>query len=293
MSPKQAKITCITAAGARALEDRLLDDLRQDVDAARRDLTLLQRPVLVVVSSGTLRRHLAARIARRLGPSALGLAVTTVFTLAREILERAGEPVGTADVLFEILARREALEEEHLAAVLADLHQGPGLAAAAIRDLLSAGWGGEGKSDARGLLLAHPDAGERRRALAVLAAARRTTRTMERLGIARAGNLLQRAADVLRDGGAGVLPCRAVRVHGFADATGQSAQLLSALLHLGDGRLYLDQPPDPARPDNPDRSVEFVHLFAQRLVGEAPAEPFQSQSTGISMRDHSSGGSLT
>ena len=90
MSPKQAKITCITAAGARALEDRLLDDLGQDVDAARRDLTLLQRPVLVVVSSGTLRRHLAVRIARRLGPSALGLAVTTVFTLAREILERAG-----------------------------------------------------------------------------------------------------------------------------------------------------------------------------------------------------------
>ena len=290
MSPKQSKITCITAAGARALEDRLLDDLCQDVDAARRDLTLLQRPVLVVVSSGTLRRHLAVRIARRLGPSALGLAVTTVFTLAREILERAGEPVGTADVLFEILARREALEEEHLADVLADLHQGPGLAAASIRDLLSAGWGGEGKSDARGLLLAHPDAGERQRALAVLAAARRTTRAMERLGIARAGNLLQRAADVLRDGGGGVLPCRGVRVHGFADATGQSAQLLSALLHLGDGRLYLDQPPDPARPDIPDRSVEFVQLFAHRLVGEVPPEAASPSTDGQSLVTFSASG---
>ena len=44
---------------AGQLEERLLEDLRLDVDAARADVTLLQRPVLVVVSSGTLRRHLA------------------------------------------------------------------------------------------------------------------------------------------------------------------------------------------------------------------------------------------
>jgi len=280
VSPKQSEITCITAAGACALEDRLLDDLRHDVVAARRDLTLLQRPVLVVVSSGTLRRHLAVRIARRLGPSVLGLTVTTVFALAREILERAGESAGTADVLFETLARREALEEEHLADLLADLHQGPGLAAASIRDLISAGFTGDGKSEARELIQTHPDAGERRRALAVLAATGRTTRAMERLGIARAGNLLQRAAEVLHDGGAGVLPCRGVRVHGFADATGQSAQILLALLHLGNGRLYLDQPPDPARPGLPDGGVEFVRDFAHRLVGETPPDADRSSSDG-------------
>lgn len=271
MSPKQSKITCITAAGACALEDRLLQDLRQDVEAARRDLTLLQRPILVVVSSGTLRRHLAARIAHELGPSALGLTVTTVFTLAREILERAGESTATADILFETLARREALEEEHLADLLAGLHQGPGLAVASIRDLISAGWHGADASDARERVLEHPDPGERRRALAVLAATDCTTHAMERLGIARAGNLLQRGADALRQGD--VLPCRGVRVHGFADTTGQSARLLLALLRLGDGRLYLDEPPDPARPGLSDRSVEFVHHFARRLVGEVLPDP--------------------
>ena len=105
----------------RALEERLLEDIGHDLDAARGHLALLARPVLIVVSSGTLRRHLATRIARQLGPAALGVAVSTLFTLAREILERAGEPLDTADALFEVLARREALKEDSLAEVLGTL----------------------------------------------------------------------------------------------------------------------------------------------------------------------------
>jgi RecB family exonuclease len=203
----------------------------------------------------------------------LGVSVVTLWTVARDILERAGEPAEAADPLFEILARREALAEKSLARVLGDLRQGPGLAAASVRDLLSAGFLPDEGGDPRGMLLAHPHPGERERALSVLAAAGRTVAAMERHGVRRAGELQHRAAVLLRERGASLLPYRAVLVHGFADATGQSADLLSAMLETVGGRLYLDEPADPARPDRPDRGLPFVRGFAGRLLESSEKEP--------------------
>ena len=52
------------APGAGALEDRLLRHLRDDRDRLRADLSLLARPLRIVVPSGALRAHLAARLTR-------------------------------------------------------------------------------------------------------------------------------------------------------------------------------------------------------------------------------------
>jgi len=252
----------VVGRGPLALERLVVEELGVLVEASRRDPLLLSRPVLVIVASGTLRRHLARVLARELGPTVLGVRVQTLWSAAREILERIGERVPADRGFFEILVRREAAKHEALAEQLGPLEDGYAAVAASVRDLDSAGL------DAA-TLLAALDAIPRgaQRTAAVLRTATGTAAAMRALGLGRPADTLRRAAALLEARGADALPARAVLVHGFADATGAATALLRALLALPAATLFLDEPPDPARDDGaPDAGNAFRQRFEERLA---------------------------
>ncbi len=129
----------VTAAGPRATEELVFERIERHREATRRDLSLLSRPLRIVVPSISLRDHLSAAMVRRFEAVA-GCQVTTLASLARELLERAGEPTSaTGTALFEVLVRRLARHREALAKNLGELDGGYGVVAGAVRDLLDAG----------------------------------------------------------------------------------------------------------------------------------------------------------
>ena len=257
----------IVGRGPRAVEQQLIETLRPLLDAAHRDPALLARPVLLVVASGTLRRHLARVLARELGPTLLGLRIQTLWAVAREILERAGERAPADGGFFEILVRREAGRHQALVEQLGGLEDGFAAVAASVRDLDSAGLDAATLDAA---LEAIPGGARRtpeaRRTAAVLRAATGTAAAMRALGLGRPADALRRAAALLAEQGPGALPARALLVHGFADATGAATTLLRALLALPAATMLLDEPPDPARDDGaPDAGNAFRERFEARL----------------------------
>ena len=141
-----------------------------------------------------------------------------------------------------MLARRAAEAQPELREALAGLQDGMGLAASSMRDLLSAQLTEGG--------------------MPIVAAARATAEAMQAAGVARPGDLQAAAAGWVESH----LHARAVFVHGFADATGQAAALLRALLARG-ARMVIDLPSDPAAADRPDRGQSFVLDFVERLAG--------------------------
>jgi superfamily I DNA/RNA helicase len=259
----------ITCRGARATEERLLADLSRLQAEARADLTLLAKPVRVIVSSRPLREHLAARIARRLDGAALGVVIHTLWSAARQILDETDQRFAAGEPLYEVLVRREAGREPTLRALLEGLSEGYGLVTATVRDFLSAGLR-RGQVEELQSHLAALEGPERERALALGRVAARTEQALDDCGARRAGDLLQLAAAAL-ESGARALPSRALLVHGFADATGQATALLRALLRRG-ARIYLDAPPDPASSQRVDRGVAFSARFRQRLNEAAMSE---------------------
>jgi hypothetical protein len=259
----------ITCRGARATEERLLADLARLQAAAHEDPRLLAKPVRLIVSSRPLREHLAARIPRRLDGAALGVAIHTLWSAARQILDETGQRFAPGDPLYEVLVRREAGREPALRALYEVLSEGHGLVTATVRDFLSAGLR-RGQSEELPSLLAALDPPECERALALARVAERTARSLDAWGARRTGDLLQLAARAL-ERGASALPSRALLVHGFADATGQATALLRALLRRG-AIIYLDAPPDPASPERHDRGAAFGARFRRRLAAAAMAE---------------------
>lgn len=252
----------VVAPGPRAAQAELFARLEAFLKPLPRQPELLARPVRVVVPSSPLRRHLQAELVRRRGGAAVGVAVQTLYALAREVLERAGKRPGTVgDSLLPIMVERFARREGALA-FLAGYEEGYGTLHAAVRDLLDAG-----------LEAAHVEAMEERlaqvggeegeRAAAVVRVAAKAALALAAEGVERPAGVLSLAAERLR-ADADVLPARAVLVYGFADATGLAADLLAALVRNG-ATVVMDLPPHPADPARPDSGAAFSARLRQRL----------------------------
>jgi hypothetical protein len=281
-SPRQSGRILI-ARGARAAEALLLERLDALLAEARSDPSLLGRPVRIVVPSRSLRLHVAAALVRRRGRSVAGVAVQTLFGLASEILERAGEPVPRGAGLLDVLAQRAARAEPSLRRGLEDLADGFAAVTGTVRDLLDAGLepihaeAAEEALASDGPLAAGRPEVERARALVRSAA--RVEAAMEDLGLGRASTLLKRAAERVEIRGEAALPSRSILVHGFADATGVATDLIQALLRRCGAWLILDHPPKPEEPEGEAVEREFTGRFAERLaqssgtIADTSAEP--------------------
>ncbi|MBP1620469.1 MAG: hypothetical protein H6Q02_1236, partial [Acidobacteria bacterium] len=257
-------------AGARAAEAFVLDALGPLLDAAVADPALLARQVVIVVPSAALRRHLATRLVAHRGGGIAGVAIQPVLTLARGIVERCGETVPGGEALFPVLVQRAARREEALRAGLDPLQDGYASLAGTVRDLLDAGFEPE-HADALAERLVELAGGghdpEIERALAVVRVAAETLAAMAAAGVGTDATLLRRAAALLAADPERALPARAVIVHGFAEATALTADLLEALVRHRDARVVLDQPPDPAQPGRPDPGAAFTTRLRERLEG--------------------------
>ncbi len=279
----------LVARGPRAAEAMLLARIEALVAAARKDPSLLARPVRIVVPSRSLRAHVGAAIVRSRGRSVAGLTVQTLFGLACEVLERGGEPAPRGMPLFDVLAQRLARAEPALRKGLEGLVDGYAAVIGTVRDLVDAGLEPE-LADAVDEALATdgPRAAGRsevERARALVRVAAHAEDLLRGLGLGRTSTLLRKAADLLTTEPDRALPARAVLIHGFADATGVASDLLQALLRNG-ATLVLDQPPvHSLSPDTRDggNGVEraFTERLSERLAGVSrfvppPPEPAEA-----------------
>lgn len=256
----------LLANGARAAEEALFERIEVLLAEVRGNPSLLGLPVRVVVPSRSLRLHLGAALARRRGRSAAGLIFQTLFGLASEIVERAGETVPPGGQLFGVLAERAARAEPVLRRGLDGLVDGFSAVTGTLRDLIDAGLepvhceAAEEALASDGPFAASRAQVERGRAL--VRAAARVEDWMRELGVGRASTLLRRAREILETGSEAALPARAVLIHGFADATGVATDLIETLLRRRGAWLVLDR---PARPDGDGREEAFTHRFAERI----------------------------
>ena len=259
----------IVGAGPREAEARVVAWVRANRPA---HAGALWPPLRIVVPSRSLRRHLIAVLVREIGPLA-GVAVQTHRAVAREILERAGTPLPRASTAAqEVLARALAAAEPGLARALGGLDDGYAPVAAAVRDLLDAGFEPTLLEAAETAVRGAGLEGDRLdRALAVLRVASATLGACARTGAPHRGTLLDRATALLNADGE-ALPARRILIHGFAEATGRVSALLEALVRRG-AETVLDRPPDPARPAEPDRGGRFTDRLARRLAGGTPDWP--------------------
>ncbi len=263
----------LIAPGPVAAEALLLERLDTLLTEMRRDPSRLARPVRVVVPSRSLRLHLASALVRRRGRSVAGVAIQTLFGLASEVLERAGEAVPRGERLFEVLAQRAARAEPVLRRGLEDLADGFSAVTGTVRDLLDAGLEPIHAEAAEEALASDgPKAASRaevERARALVRAAARTEDWMRELSLGRASTLLRRAAELVETDGDRHLPSEAVLIHGFADATGVATDFLEALLKKRGAWLILDHPP---KPEGGGAERSFSDRFFERLSHSASAE---------------------
>ncbi len=266
--PAQTRI----GAGPVACEELLLADLEATVGPPGPDA--LERRVLIVVPSTSLRDHLLTRIAARFGRAVAGVACRTLHRVATEIVERAEGPPPSHEDLAPILARRFAAAEEPLRRSLGHLADGFAPLAGPVRDLLDAGLA---PAHAEALLEVLREEGpavasrpQVERAECVVRVAARVRAALEAPGLGRSSTLLERATEHVRTAAEPPLAPGAVAVFGFNDATGTATDLIEALLGRFGGRLYLDRPPDPGDPARVDFGVRFTRRFAERLAAMAP-----------------------
>lgn len=236
----------VVTHGARATEELLVARVRGLREAARRDLTLLRRPVRVVVPSASLRDHLATVLVREHGALA-GVEVTTLFAVALSLLRASGRRPGRGTALFDVLVRRFARLRDPLRERLDDLADGYAAVSATVRDVFDAGFETAHLPGLAELLDAAPEnlatAAETDRAVALLAVAAATREALATLGLTHRSMLLREASEALEAGGPDLLPTRELLVHGFAEATGVVSDLLASLLRVLGGTLFLDRPP--------------------------------------------------
>jgi RecB family exonuclease len=279
-------------AGARRTEERLLGLLDELHREARADPSLLGRPVRVVVPSRSLRLHVSERIAAELGAVA-GVAVQTLHGLALEVLSRArrvdGRVDGGADgsagggePLVEILARRAARAERPLREAFEPYRDGYRSVLGGVRDLLDAGFEPEQAEAALECLTeARGPKGpqdELARARSVVRCAAAVGTELRQRGAAGRAHLLAAASEALEADFAqagpaadfnGMLPTRALVVHGFADVTGRGADLIETLVRGTGGRVLIDRPPDPLEPTETDPGSAFTERLVDRLRSTA------------------------
>lgn len=197
----------------------------------------------------------------------------TLFGLALEVLQRAGDHVAEGDAVFGLLVRRFAAATPSLAGPLDGLVEGYGPVVGTVRDLLDAGLeaahlGAAG--EALGEVGPWVSEAERERAEELLRLALAAERGLSALGLRRRTDVLRRAAAALDAAGdpQALLPTRALWVHGFADVTGLAGDLLDALVRHAGARVILDRPPDPVDPADPSADEgAFSARLAERFGG--------------------------
>jgi len=259
---------CWIARGARAAEEELLDRIEGLVGAAVAEPRLLATPVRVVVPSKSLRLHVSAAIARRLGRPALGVVVQSLFGVAHELLEADGQPIRTAGGLTDVLVRRAAREEPALRRVLDPLVNGYAPVARSLEDLLDAGLEADDVEGAIDKLEARHGSlpsGELERGVALLRAAGATDAALADQGLDRPGTILARATELLRRRGPDLLGSRAVLLHGFDHVHHRAGELLEQLVRHRAAVVIVDQPDDPAAPGRADAGVAAIAPLALRL----------------------------
>ena len=257
----------------------LLERLDSLLEETRKNPALLARPVRIVVPSRSLRLHLSAAIVRRRGRSAAGVILQTLFGLASEVLEHAGEPAPRGAPLFEAFAQRAARAEPVLRRGLEDLVDGYGIVGGTIRDLLDAGLEPVHAEVAEEALASDgPHVASRaevERARALVRAAARTEEWMRGHDLGRVADLLRRATELVEADPERALASRSILVHGFADATGVATDLIQALLSKCSAWLFLDHPPRPEDSQSLERA--FPARFLERLSLAARVEPLQGE----------------
>ncbi len=267
----------IVARGPRAVEERLLDEIIEWLRAGEVDPKLLARPVRVIVPSRSLRQQLAGAIVRRCGRAVVGIQVQTLHAMVLEILDRGGVEARAAEALYPVLVRQVAREHELLCRELDDLVDGYGPVASVVSDLLDAGFEPNGL-DAVCEAIRESSGSERQR-LRALALAETAAEVHRRLEASRVGHRalqLEMARELLGVEADRVLPARAVLIHGFAEATGQRAELLEALVRYRGARVFLDEPADPASPEQADAGIRFLDRLRIRFEGIAAVERLEA-----------------
>ncbi len=251
----------VFTAGPRDAERVLFERLREVLPVGG---GVPEAPVRIVVPSRSLRRHLLAAIARRLGP-VVGLVVETHRTLALEVLDRAGVrlPEGGAAVQ-DLLVRERASQIPELDQSLGGFEDGFGPVAGAVRDLLDAGMGVE-HIDPLLEAIDGADGAGRDRARAVVRVAAEVAATVETLGLAHRGTIFREARRVLAAEGPSLLSGARVLIYGFAEATGLLSDLIETLVRSCGAELFVDHPPDPARPGRVDPGREFTRRLVERV----------------------------
>jgi hypothetical protein len=284
--------TLVVAAGARAAEEALLDEViaaarARDVAVQRavargesgRARDLLAAPLRIVVPSRSLREHVVAAITARAGRAVAALVVQTQWAVALEAIERAGEGQPRGDALFGVFVRRAARAEPVLADALGALRDGFGVVEASARDLADAGFEPAYADAALEKLAELRAAPGCERARAVVRTTARALAAMTLAGVAPRAALLQRAETLVALRGDALLPTRQLWIHGFADATGVVLDWLEKLQAVFGGRVVVDVPPDPADPAQREaafaaRFVEAMGKLAER-ENRGPAAPPQ------------------
>ena len=278
----------MTARGARAAESALL----AEIDRLRpREPDELALPARVVVPSASLRHHVLRRLAE--GGALVGVVVQTLHATACEVLARSADDATVGDAAFEILVRRHAAAEPELQRELDSLQDGYAVVAAAVRDLLDAGFE-TAHQDAIEDKLADLDrrvAPQRlRRVTALVRVAAGVAEELAALNVLRPAQVPQRAMELLQRRGPDLLPSRAVIIHGFADATGVATDFMHALLVSMGGVLVVDRPPDPAVPEHEDGGAVFVDRFALHFSGvEQTTATFEPAEAAVVAFEESSG----
>ena len=252
------------ARGPRAVEALLLERVGELSAAARADGRLLRDPVRIVVPSRSLADHVGERLVS--SGARAGVQVQSLFAVALEILERAGAARPQLDALFPLLVRRLAAEEPLLRERLAELADGYAAVEASVADLLDAGLDAD-CADAVCEAIASSDLypAARERGLSVVRVAARCFEAMQKEGGGHRALLLRAACEALRADPERSLPARAVFVHGFADVTGLRADLIEELVRWRQASVLIDEPPDPARPGEPDAGGRFTKRLRERL----------------------------
>lgn len=251
----------------------------------------LQRPILIVVPSNSLRLHLLSQLAREGGKAIAGLSCTTLHGLARHLVLRAGGLPPTGVDPFPLFARRFAREESSLQGSLDGLVDGYASILGSVRDLLDAGLEPAHEEallevlETEGREAGSPAEVERVKSLVRVAT--RTAQTLEDRGLGRHSTLLAEATALLKNPRASEQAPGALLVYGFADATGLATDFLMALLERYAGRIYLDRPPDPTSPEQPDPGIAFARRFEERIrlsarVSDRPLESLEP--TVVEMR---------